>query len=162
MQQAGRYASSLLGASGPALFAALSLSVGLARAGAWRKALGQIGSALFAVLARCVGPVSWLSAAFWFASVLGVACGKQNACNQTPPSMLTLRSLTLRWNGPLSAPGLGAGLRMFVPEAGCYKWPLNSTLGLLRISGFAHTPFPAYASATSEGEMPCEEHHCWA
>jgi hypothetical protein len=46
--------------------------------------------------------------------------------------MLTLCSLTLRSKGPLSAPGREAGLRMFHLAAGCYKWPLNSTLGFLR------------------------------
>jgi hypothetical protein len=46
--------------------------------------------------------------------------------------MLAFCSLTLRSKGPLSAPGHEAGLRMFHLVAGCYKWPLNSTLGFLR------------------------------
>ena len=54
------------------------------------------------------------------------------AGNPTPPSMLTLRSLTLRSKGHLSVPGREAGLRMFHLAAGYYKVPLNSTLGFLR------------------------------
>jgi hypothetical protein len=46
--------------------------------------------------------------------------------------MLAFCSLTLRSNGHLSAPGHEAGLRMFHLVAGCYKVPLNSTLGSLR------------------------------
>jgi hypothetical protein len=128
----GRYASSLLGASSPAHFAAQSRYVGLARAGAWCNAFGQVGSALLAVLARCVGPASGVGAAFGFASVLGVSGGKQNAGNPASTSMLALRSLTLRSNGPLSVPRREAGSRMFHLAPGYYKGPLNSTLGFLR------------------------------
>ena len=46
--------------------------------------------------------------------------------------MLTLRSLTLRWNGRLSVPRHEAGLRMFHLVPGYSKAPLNSTLGFLR------------------------------
>ena len=52
--------------------------------------------------------------------------------NPTPPSMLTLRSLTLRSKGHLSVPGREAGWRMFLLVPGYYKVPLNSTLGFLR------------------------------
>ncbi len=76
--------------------------------------------------------MSGLGTAFGFVSVLGVARGKQNAGNPTPPSMLTLRSLTLRSKGHLSVPRHEAGWRMFLLVPGYYKVPLNSTLGFLR------------------------------
>ena len=82
-----------------------------------------------------VGPAVLLGlpcVALGFVCVVRRCRGKQNAGNPASTSMLTLRSLTLRWKGHLSVPGREAGWRMFHLAAGYYKVPLNSTLGFLR------------------------------